>query len=42
MRQKYQKNKFMKWVWIGLAAVLVVLMIISFSPVRHVTEIILQ
>jgi len=42
MRQRNNKNKFMKFVWIGLVVALVVLMFISFSPTRHVTEIVLQ
>jgi len=42
MRQRNQKNKFIKFLWIGLAVALGVLMLISFSPTRHVTEVVLQ
>jgi uncharacterized membrane protein YukC len=39
MRKK--KNNFWKWLWIGLAVALVILMMISFPPVRHMTEAVL-
>lgn len=40
--KKNKKTNLKKWLWIVLALTLLVLMIISFSPVRNVTEVVLQ
>ena len=37
-----KKYNLKKWLWIGVAVALAVLMIISFPPARHVTEVVLH
>jgi uncharacterized protein YpmS len=40
--RKNRKTNLKKWLLIVLISVLLILMIISFSPVRNVTEVVLQ
>lgn len=42
MLKKHKASNFWKFAWLGLAAALGILMIISFSPVRHMTEVVLK
>jgi hypothetical protein len=39
---KKKKTNFTKWLWIGLALALVGLMLISFPPTRHITEVVIS